>query len=135
MQIVDAKVTREKPFRAYCYVRLFEDGRWKAWPPVPNPLPLTLTSGKWIWRAQVPGRTPPDVLLMDDGQTRYALLFDDVPQDFFKHVCVKTLSGRGLVHKADGDDDPIRYVFMSPSCTSLDAAGVTDDGDDADDDE
>jgi hypothetical protein len=137
VEIVDVKVTREKPYRGYAYVRLFDNGLWKAWPPVPNPLPLVVTSGKWQWRPGVDVTTKrgrvkarPDVLLMDDRRTKYVLWFIDVPVDFFKQACDKTLSGYGYVANANQDDDRILYVFMSPACNSQDTAGATDDDDD-----
>jgi hypothetical protein len=123
MQIADAKVVRDQPSHAVCFVRLFQNGRWKTWGG--GDLPLNITSGRWLWRAQIPP-TPPDLLLTDDGQTDWALEFDNVPKDFFKQLCIKALLGDGLVNNPNQFPDVIRYSFWQ-GCISQDAAGPPDD--------
>jgi hypothetical protein len=128
MRIADAKAVLTTAPYPSCFVRLFENGRWKQ--SGQAQLALAITSGVWVWRPQVPGTTP-DLLLMNDSKTDWALEFDDVPKDFFKQLCGKPLAGDGLANNPNMD--PLRYTFFQ-GCPSQDATGATGGGD-GDDDE
>jgi hypothetical protein len=126
MRIADGKAVLYKSPYSSCFVRLFANGRWKQWGSAQ--LPLNATSGTWQYRP------PPnnDVLLLDPSGNDWVLLFQDMPPDFFKQLCVKALTGDGLVNVINPNQipDTIRYTFWQ-GCPSQDAAGAPDDDGDA----
>jgi hypothetical protein len=95
MQSTSAKIILSTDSKVTAQVSITRDDSgnqtWFKWG---GTLALPFDSGTWEYQ----GGDDPNMLFLNDSRDKYALLFSDVPEDFFKAFCAKTFAGWGHVN-------------------------------------